>query len=77
MDPKKEDNDFKEFLRSDRFTPFLRFWVFIALLAVLLIAVCGVVFAYSFGEQWDLLKDSIPYALLALGAMTGLVANAR
>ena len=73
----KEDNSFEEFLRSDRFTPYLRFWVFIALLVVLLIAVCGIVFSYSFGDHFDLLKDSIPYTLLALGAIFGLVVNAR
>ena len=77
MDPNKKDSEFKNFLRSDYFIPFLRFWVFIALLVVLLIAVCGIMFSYSFSQYWDLLKDAVPYVLLALGAIIGLVINAR
>ena len=77
MEHKNENSEFKNFLRSDYFIPFLRFWVFIALLVVLLIAVCGIVFSYSFSQYRDLLKDAIPYVLLALGAIIGLAINAR
>lgn len=69
---------FKEFLCSDEFIPFLRFCVFIVLLFVLFIALCGIGFSGSGSYTVDTqIRLTARYIVLALGAVIGLVINAR
>ena len=69
---------FKSFLQSEWFVPFLRFCVFIALLFVLFIALCGIGLSGSNSYSVDTqIRLTTRYIVLALGAVTGLVINAR
>lgn len=69
---------FKAFLQSKWFVPFLRFCVFIVLLFVLFIALCGIGLSSSNNYTVDTqIRLTTRHIVLALGAVIGLVINAR